>query len=88
MHVCECVTLFYNPAAASITQSGSYSVAGEEKRKLGDRLRHKLIHYSSAVRGRQRITVLTHEELPPEPTAHNHYIRIEMYFLYDAKVCK
>lgn len=71
--MCVCVSLFYNPAA-SIALSGSYSVAGEEERKLGDRLRHKLIHYSSAVRGRERITVLTYKELRLSPAAYDHYV--------------
>lgn len=53
-HVCLCEracvfpSLFYSPAR-SISQSGSYSVAGEEEWKPGDRLRHTPIHYSSAV---------------------------------------
>lgn len=53
----ECVSsALYNPAR-SVSHSGLYSVAGEEEEKLGDRLRHNPIHYSSAVRG--KITIRT-----------------------------
>lgn len=64
MDVCEraCVlpSLFYN-AFRCVSQSASHSEAGEEERKLADRLRYNPMHYSCAVR--ERITIQTSNDL-------------------------